>query len=544
MGLRESDPAGPEGRAGPAWAWAALLCAVALGQAGALSAGFVWDDAGLVLRNSDLERPFLEAVSRAFTGDLWAGTGEPPSGYYRPLMLISLAVDRAVAGRSAEWAHAHNLLWHLAATALVVRLAQQIRAGAGAWAAGLLFGLHPAQAEAVIWVAARNDLMAAALGLGALGAAAAGRPVRAFAWAALAGLSKESVLLLPGLLLCFDHARGRRSSAPAYGAILSAVALSLGLRVAVGVGGATWPPPEGWALLLGSAPELVGELGGLLILPWPLSVGRALEYLDRQPALVAAVGAGGAALGGAGLLLRGGPAGRAGLAWAALAFLPALISLADKGWLGERYLYLPMAGLGLALAPQIGRRAAPVLVVLAIGGGALTQLRARDWSDDLRLWGAAWAVDPSPFVADALGRTLRLRGEAEAALPWFVTALDDPQPFAPACPQVVSAALDAGRPVLAAQLGHWAATRGCSGPGFSGLRAEALAASGEWAAAEVLLPAAAGDPVGRGQVVQAALWARAGDPRFEAAAAAWTGPTPLAEQVRGLRVRAGDLPPD
>ena len=86
-----------------------------------LSGEFVWDDHLLVVENS-LTDSLLNAGAM-FRSDLWAGTPVPEAdpGYYRPLVVLDLAVTRAIAGLSPFAHRLHNLLWHGLAVALLLR---------------------------------------------------------------------------------------------------------------------------------------------------------------------------------------------------------------------------------------------------------------------------------------------------------------------------------------------------------------------------------------------------------------------------------------
>ena len=149
----------------PRWLPAVVLGLVAVCYLPTLRAGFVWDDIPLVVQNQITGD--LKNLLRFFQEDLWAATPgqDGGTGYYRPLMLLSLAVDRAIFGLWAGGHHLHNLAWHLCGTLGLMALARPLLGPWGAVVAGLCFGLHPMQSEAVIWIAARNDPMAAALGL-------------------------------------------------------------------------------------------------------------------------------------------------------------------------------------------------------------------------------------------------------------------------------------------------------------------------------------------------------------------------------------------
>ena len=124
----------------------ALLAVAVAAWWGVLSTGFVWDDQALVLRNTMTGD--LSNLPRFFMMDLWdsAEVGEEVSGYYRPLMLVSLAVDRALWGLSPAGHHLHSLVWHLLAMAGGYRLLRPLLGWQGATLAVALFGLHPSRA--------------------------------------------------------------------------------------------------------------------------------------------------------------------------------------------------------------------------------------------------------------------------------------------------------------------------------------------------------------------------------------------------------------
>ena len=107
-------------------------------------------------------------------------------------------------GFSAPWMHLRGLLWHLLAVAAAWRLARGLLAPWPAAVAALIFGLHPVQAEAVTWIAARNDPMAAAIGGWALVAAAQAGPRSRAAAALLSGMALRYL----GLYLSCPHVQG------------------------------------------------------------------------------------------------------------------------------------------------------------------------------------------------------------------------------------------------------------------------------------------------------------------------------------------------
>lgn len=503
------------------WALPLLLVCAAVVWLPVAAAGFVWDDQGLVVGN--LLTPDLANLPRFFAIDLWASTsvGEGVSGYYRPLMLVSLALDRAAWGLSPVGHHLHGLAWHLLAVAAVFRLLEAPLGWRPALLAATVFAVHPVQVEAVTWVAARNDPMAAALGLWALVCVAAPRPGRgrlaaAFGLALLAGLAKESVVLLPALLLIVDLARGQRPRWVRYAPLLGGIAVVVGMRLLAGVGGATWPDPIGWRLLLARSPDVAALVGRLWVAPWPLSAGYALEWLARAPLWHRAVGTVGLVAVVAATIALGRRLGRRallGLPWALVAGAPVVLPLADKGLFGDRYLYLGMVGMGALAGMLAGRRALGVAVAVALPSAVMVQLRLTDWTDERALWTQAVAVSPNPYTYAGLGHVHRMAGEDEQALAYFVAALDDERPDRSVCAQAVGTALALQRPALAAQLGHWAEPRGCGGDGaFVGQFAIAMGFLGEWDDARALSSRVIDDPTGRKLVAAIAVALHDDDP--------------------------------
>lgn len=533
-----SGPAAASAPTGPA----GLLLLVLLGHLGALFGGFVWDDQPLIVGNRWLGQP--DALPRLLASDLWAGApvDRPSSGYFRPLLLLDYSVDVAVFGMSAVWMHVRSLLWHLLAVAGLWRLCLPRLGPLGAWVACLIFGLHPVQSEAVTWIAARNDPMAAALCLWALDWSrrpGAGAAVASGLLAAAAAGSKESALLLPLLRLALGRLDQERAGASLRAGLPLAAGggLLLALRLAVGVDSAGAPTAEGWALLADNAVRLPLLALGMLVQPAPGVGGWALEYLDRAPGWRFALGG----LGLVGLLAaaRLAPPGlrsAAGL-WAIGAGAPPVLALAAKGLFGERYLYLALIGpawlLGAAALrwPARARRLAPII---GIGFVVVLQLRARAWRDELSLWTAADAAAPSPYTATSLGHVAYAAGELDRAQALFTRALDDPRPWLDACGPLVATASAQGRVPLGVQLSAWSALRGCSDARFRVGQALVLAAAGRWDEVALAIAHVDEDPTGRAQVVRAALRLRAGQQELGDLEAGWTGAPPLREQAEGL----------
>ena len=122
-----------------------LLVLTALTYAPLAVADFVWDDKPLVQDNTLTDS--LANLPLFFQVDLWdtaGGVGDAESGYYRPLMLTSLAIDRALWGLSPVGHHLHSLLWHLLACGLLAVLLRELVAPLPALVGAALFAVHPA----------------------------------------------------------------------------------------------------------------------------------------------------------------------------------------------------------------------------------------------------------------------------------------------------------------------------------------------------------------------------------------------------------------
>jgi hypothetical protein len=142
-------------------AWVAgLIAVITIGiYWRALGAGFVGDDFMILHR--------LRALGGA--GDVFKFFRGEFFEYYRPLGFVSHAIDWAIAGQNARQFHLTNIVIHTVNAVVVLLIARALspQSLAGPIAA-LLFALHASNTEAVIWISARFDLLAACFGLAAV----------------------------------------------------------------------------------------------------------------------------------------------------------------------------------------------------------------------------------------------------------------------------------------------------------------------------------------------------------------------------------------
>jgi len=183
----------------------ALLLAIAMLVYGnTLLNGFCFDDFPYVVHNPTVTQLSVSRLLQPTRG----------SNLFRPATFATFALNFAVEGAHPFGYHLVNLLLHAAVTLLLYwvlrKLLEGVHQGASvAWAAALLFAVHPIHSEAVASVVGRSELLAAGFLLAAWLLHLQDRPVFALACFALALLSKESAVAFVPLVLAGDYARGK-----------------------------------------------------------------------------------------------------------------------------------------------------------------------------------------------------------------------------------------------------------------------------------------------------------------------------------------------
>ena len=316
------------------WLLAAIALVALVGWDFATATTFLSDDYIFRLFGRLESNPLLAFVSDKHGGE-----------YYRPIpMLLWWLVERLSGGQAWAFALAAFVLHASCAVLLGVMGRRLGLAGRSAILAGVLFFVAPGQREAALWFSASTDLLACAATLGSVAAFLVGGrrgQTASVLLAALAFFSKETALVLPGLLVAaawFTSVRsgGRRSFKMCLLAVLphvGAACVYLLARTLVlrGLGGAADPVAPWFAQGLQLAAGLAHTVTAYAPLP---------EWL----ALVS----GGVLLGVVGFVAwRRDRLARFALLWTGVALLP----LPAAGWVvGARYFYLPAAGVFLLAA--------------------------------------------------------------------------------------------------------------------------------------------------------------------------------------------------
>ncbi len=401
---------------------AAVLAAAVLPFAGSAKYGFVWDDKVVV-------GPALDVRGAGDIVRLWntpfdSLLRDPVlyRNYFRPVVLLSLAWDRAWSGDRPAGYHRTNLFWYALACLFLWLFAWEISGRPVAAAAGAaLFALHPTHPESVCFVLGRTDVICGAFLFASLWAAARWGPRIRRAWLKLApaaGLlllalwSKEVALFASPLLVLVLWLRERplRSSAVALAAlpVLAAGAVYLASRLAV-LGPHTLPavsPVEGMTPQLFTSVAVVARYLPLLFFPVSLSARHEIAPLQGpDPMFFAGLLTLGATLAGLFVLIRRRSMWAIPLFLFASALLPlCYVRMIAGALVAERFLFIPSGALALAVA------LVPGTVALIAGSAAaaaclwLLPPRVAIWKDDAALFTSMLRDSPnSAYVHAVLG---------------------------------------------------------------------------------------------------------------------------------------------
>jgi len=397
---------------------------------GTLRGHFLSDDFGAIWNITEAwaHGTVPEFVLAAFT----QGQGQP-GGFYRPIGVVSWAINVAFAGGEPWGWRVFNLLLHLANGWLVLRLVRRLggdqqHAAVAAAIAAVLFWLYPLAPEVSAWVVARYDGLALAFLLIAIERHAAStrwfdRACAASLVALLLALgSKESAMTAPAFLFLAGIARANpdprafargvvsalRDIVPALvllGAYLGWRALRFGSALSVYTG--TSPlehlaPLTLWRHLLAMAPVVEQPLAWL----WP--------WIAIAIALALVLGAARAWCAGAWLRLWAIPA--AGFVIAVGAVLPYFAGVPANGE-GARVFYLAGAWLAVWIALPFAAPARSVRVrSLEVGVlGVLVVLFAAGLGRSLVPWRQAGDAMHALMMAVA-AEAPRLRAQGAHAL--------------------------------------------------------------------------------------------------------------------------------
>jgi Flp pilus assembly protein TadD len=473
-GRRASPPSAPlptPRRSRIRWAAALIVLAGALTYGTSLSAPFIFDDFGNIVRNPQIR-------------DLWnwGQVLSPPveTGVAgRPLVQLSLAVNYALGGLSVRGYHVVGIALHLGCALLVFGLIRRtldairlsdwdgLKSVDLACAAAVLWAVHPLTSEVVDYVSQRTESMMALCYLATLYASLrafdARRPWRWLVTAVVAcaaGMAcKESMATAPLMVVIFDRVflfdtigQAMRRRWPFYGALAATWALLAALLLShsgISSGGFATAHTSTWNYLLNQSIIVTRYLRLAL---WPSGLvfyygwARPLAFLDVWPdvlflvlLVVATIGA----------FARWPRAAFPGL-WVFITLAPTSSFAPIAAEVGaERRMYVPLMGIvtlvviGVAAlrgrlirsasneaneaqvpsAARERRRALPLdrlavaaTVVVAVVLSAVTIARTREYASALTMAQTVLARWPTPNAEQLVGQELAATGQHEEAI--------------------------------------------------------------------------------------------------------------------------------
>lgn len=435
-----------------ALAGSAIVLAVFAAYWSSLSVPFFFDDSAAIVENPTIWR--LQSLDAVFSPP---HDGSGVTG--RPLVNLTLALNYSWGGTTARGYHLFNLLLHactcLILFGLVRRTLRQPVLGAPigkaatslAFAAALLWAVHPLQTESVTCVIQRTELLVGCFYLLTLYCFVRSAEPGSSPWwstatvaACLCGMaSKEVMVSAPLIVLFYDRtfvagtfreAWGRRrglylgliATWLLLGALLVSVGGSRGTAAGFGLGIAWWS----YALKQCEAILLYVRLG---FWPHPLVLDYGTEVVTNpidvapEAAVLALLVAGTLVA-----LWRRPVLGFAGL-WffAILAPSSSVVPLVTQT-MAEHRMYLPLAAMLVALIivthVLIGRRGLLGALGVAAGFGVLTAQRQGAYASELSIWTDTLAKSPrTARVQVNLGNALKALGRYNEALAHYQSAL-------------------------------------------------------------------------------------------------------------------------
>ncbi|NIM52559.1 MAG: hypothetical protein GTN62_08095 [Gemmatimonadales bacterium] len=488
---------------------AAAIAAVAacIVYANAYRNGWALDDSGVIRDNSS-----AHSIAAAWEGRFstyWPVVQGVSAGLYRPVTIMSYAIDWSLSGGKPWWFHVNNVLLHALATVLVVLVVAPWLTPGGALAAGLMFAVHPVHVEAVSNVVGRAEILVA---IGLLGAVLTFRRSR-FAptarsrasWFAvtlglvlLALLSKEHGAVAV-VVLALDAYVLRGSTRPVVRQLLAVAGVTIAFFAVWEMVAGVWVRPSTAVTVRYLPPE--GRLATMFpvylevvrLLAWPLDLAHDYnpQVIPRRTELgaVALLGlaTSGALLSLAVAAVRRAPAVAFGILVGVASYAPTSnLFFAAGTILGERTLYLAVLAPACALGWIVSSGRSRKLVLVASGVllavySVRTFTRTPFWESGQNVTIEGVLQHPENFRAHvALGRLLVYAGDSARGLAEYLVAgaLFDQDPFTAMWSGGL--ALEMGRAEVALAEAKRVRPLAPNHSAINGLLAGAYRATGQW----------------------------------------------------------------
>jgi hypothetical protein len=204
----------------------------------------------------------------------------------------------------------------------------------------------------------------------------------------------------------------------------------------------------------------------------------------------------------------------------AVALAPALVGVERAGLVSDRYLYVPMAGVGWLVAAILARAGDRLVggvgLAVLLAGGVASSLQLRMWRSTDALWSETIARTPNAYAYGSYAKALELDGRLDEAAALYSLATRPPQPLPHSCFNIVEIHMKREDLGNAVREGERALAAGCErSPEILGPLSLAYAMSARWEEAErvanELHARPGGDPTTKSDVVLLAAAAHRGD---------------------------------
>lgn len=399
---------------------ALLVFLTGLAYANSLHNPFVIDDQSIIVRNFLLRQWTLADLLKTHLFSAIA----PETQYYRPLTLLTFAINYGFSGLNPVGYHLFNLALHLLVVVMAyLLLAELLPFGLAAFSAAL-FSVHPANVQAVSYISSRSDPLYTALTLLTLllwikgDRAQTGVRILFLAFSLISFflglLAKEAAIVAPALVILIDWIWRRDGTWKeklrrnwlwylGFGAMLSVYLLirlgfagyALNMEASLEV----WKPGRDltlWPRIL-LALELLKSYLALALYPVNLSFFRSVEIPESplEPGVLLGASSLALMIVLAGLFWSRRKEISYGILWFLISIVPVLNLTSLNAPMMEHWLYLPLIGFALAfagclyaLAQYLGefRGATFGLALLVILLSVKTASRNAEWRDPILLF--------------------------------------------------------------------------------------------------------------------------------------------------------------
>ena len=425
----------------------ALVLLTLLAYSNSFSTGFALDNRGLLLEDTRIQNATTENIDLILHHTYWWPAGE--SGLYRPLTTLSYLWNYAILGNRDHPPGYHwvNFFLHAANVFLLFALMLRLLDGRDhalrtAFVIAMLWAVHPVLTESVTNIIGRADLLAGFAVLG--GFLCYLESISATAWrraawlaglavaAAIGAFSKESAVVLPGVIVLYELVCRRNWRAMLPGLLATLVPIGIMLWQRESVLSAALPaeypfldnPIAGAGFWAGRLTAIAILARYLALAIWPLKLSADYSYAQIPVAHAGVVDwiCWFTVAGSVAAVIFLWKNSRLAFFFAGFAFLnllPASNLLFPIGtMMAERLLYLPLAGLiaaailAISAASRISSTTILIFAALIAAGFAVrTWLRNFDWADDRTMARAGIEAAPRSYKFHRLLAAQLLAGD-------------------------------------------------------------------------------------------------------------------------------------